>query len=127
MAVFLALPSCPCQLFESLGMDFPHKHAVGKPTDGNLDYNGVSEWEAPSEGSDQELPVCHCEEGIGKTAEECNEHAFDDPSQFASAIDQDDSHSFPTISPKSASARAPPPKMLANYWLNSARTGVYRL
>ncbi len=127
MAVFLALPSCPCQLFESLGMEFPHKHEVGTASDGNLDYNGITEWEAPSEGSDQELPVCHCQEGMGKTAEQCIDYAFDDPSQFASTIDQADSDDFLTRFATSTSARAPPPKMFANYWLNSARTGVYQL
>jgi hypothetical protein len=127
MAVFLALPSCPCQLFESLGMDFPHKHEVGTSSEGNLNYNGISEWQAPSEGRDREFPVCHCEEGIGKTAEQCSDYALNLSLQFASTIDQDESHHFLTLIVTSASARAPPPKMFANYWLNSARTGVYRL
>ena len=127
MAVFLALPSCPCQLFESLGMEFPHKHEVGTSGGGNADYNGITEWQTSSEGSDQELPVCHCEEGIGKTAEECDQYEFDTPTQWASNIGQDDSSFKLVLFFTRSSARAPPPEMLTNYWLKSARTGVYRL
>ncbi len=126
-AVFLALPSCPCELFESLGMDFPHKHEAGKASEGNPNHNGVTELKAPSEGSEQELPVCHCEEGLGKTAEACSEFELDTPNQDALTIDQHDSNDFLILSSKRKPARAPPPEMLTNYWLNSARTGVYQL
>jgi hypothetical protein len=127
MAVFLALPSCPCQLFESLGMEFPHKHEVGTSSDGNADYNGITELKTPTKGSDQELPVCHCEEGIGKTAEECSECEIDAPSQWASMISDDASSRDLKLFFTITSARAPPPEMLMNYWLKSARTGVYQL
>ena len=127
MAVFLALPSCPCQLFESLGVDFPHKHEVGTVGGGNADYNGITEWKGPSKGSDQELPVCHCEEGIGKTAEGCSGCEFDTPTQCTTPIHQDQGDDFITVFSTGTSARAPPLEMLSNYWLNSARTGVYRL
>jgi hypothetical protein len=123
MAVFLALPSCPCQLFESLGMEFPHKHEVGTSSDENADYNGIIELETLSKVSDQELPVCHCEEGIGKTAEECSECELDAPTQWASMINDDASSCELNLFFESASARAPPPEMLMNYWLKSARTG----
>ena len=97
MAVFLALPSCPCQLFESLGMEFPHKHEVGTPSEGNLDYNGITAWEAPSEGSDQELPVCHCQEGMDKLAEECSECELDAPTQWVSMLNDDGKKKRPKV------------------------------
>lgn len=127
MAVFLALPNCPCQLFEPLGMAFPHKHEVGTPGGGNPDYNGINEWQCPSKGSDRDLPVCHCEEGIGKTAEESDAYELGSPSQQVSKVEQDDSCHELMLYLTRLSARAPPPAMLTNYWLKNARTGVYRL
>lgn len=129
MVVFLALPSCPCQLFESLGLDFPHQHAEGisGASEGNPHYNGLTEWKASSDGSDQELPICHCEEGLGKMAEECDKGEFNVPTQEASKIVISESSLSSVVLFPSSAARAPPPDLLANYWLMSARTGVYRL
>ncbi|MCP5535679.1 MAG: hypothetical protein H7A51_05510 [Akkermansiaceae bacterium] len=108
-------------------MVYPHKHEVGSPGGGNPDYNGLTDWKKPSDGSDQELPVCHCEEGIGKTADTCNGIDIDVPAHYATAIDNRESGHTPVGYHASPAARAPPPLLFPNYWLMNARTGVYRL
>ena len=69
-AVFLALPSCPCQFFGALGMSFEHRHMEAAHAENSQYLGGVDELCAPQSDSGENLPICHCDEALAKTAEE---------------------------------------------------------
>jgi len=69
-AVFLALPSCPCQFFGALGISFEHRH-LEESHEGSCRYLGAEhEIHAPQNDSEENWPICHCDEAVAKTAEE---------------------------------------------------------
>lgn len=125
-AAFLALPTCPCQLFDALGVDYPHRHEAGEGG-GNLDYNGITELKSDAGQSDDDLPFCHCHEGIGNTAEKCEEDTLSTKAKHSASLSEDlfhfDSQSIGT----SRMGRAPPPSHLHARVLLRSMTGVYRL
>lgn len=130
MAVFLALPTCPCQLLEPLGIDFPHVHANASGnyiSEGNPDYNGVIEFQTSSGESDEHLPVCQCHAGLGKLAEKCAmEILHAQPTISVLPVEVELSHTFCKAKAQCGS-RAPPPNLPLCFGLSRTLTGVYRL
>jgi hypothetical protein len=127
MAVFLALPTCPCQLFEPLGIEFPHRHEAGSECAGNIDYNGDIELTSPAGQGDDDLPICHCDESLGKLAEECGEDELCAPAKISGVSAWYESGFLQGGCLACSSARGPPPKLLFCFVLDRTLTGVYRL
>jgi hypothetical protein len=126
-AAFLALPTCPCQLFEPLGFDFPHRHVEDSLSAGNPDYNGVTELNRSQGESDEDLPLCHCDDAVAKTAEECETEELSKPSLSAVAIVESQTCLLSRLRHISSAARAPPSRLVACSVLTRSLTGVYRL
>ncbi len=126
-AVFLALPSCPCQLFEALGIDFPHRHTEGYPSEVSRAKQGPLSLDAGTTELGKDLPLCHCQDSLSKTAEECEGEELVLSSKLAVPI-LDLGDVLPSRSEAcSFSARAPPPQLLLGSVLTCPWTGVYRL
>ena len=126
-AVFLALPPCPCQFFEPLGFEFPHRHAENSLSSGNSDYNGVTELNRSQGESDEDLPLCHCDDAVAKIAEGCEGEELSEPLLLAVVLKESRESQLSRSRDTSCSARAPPPDVSVCFVLTRSFTGVYRL
>lgn len=128
MAAFWVLPECPCQLLAALGVDFPHRHLQESQEVVNPDYDGTHDLQYPSEGSGRRLPYCHCAEGVGRVAEECEDTAYADPAASVSRLAPHcDNFLFVFLFPAQPVSVAPPPLRPLGGGLEACQICVYRL
>lgn len=124
--VYMTLPNCPCQLLEPLGFNFPHKHLNGEP-EGNPDYDGHRSIGKKAPGSDTEMPLCMCEEGMMKTAEETENESslYDEVRSNVAEVTADFSGEHAPCFRHGFSV--PPPEVERLALFDRVFTGVYRL
>ena len=75
-AVFLTLPSCPCQFFGALGISFEHRHLEESHEENGQYLGGEHEVSPLLNDSGENWPLCHCDEAVTKTAEESEGERF---------------------------------------------------
>lgn len=126
VAAFLVLPECPCQLLGPLGVDFPHRHEAGAPGDESLCQRGPSEMRAAAANSGGDLPICHCHEGLGKTAEETGELELSEACPGSIELCRDESLSS-LVAMMRRHSRAPERGRIPCFLSVRALSGVYRL